>query len=371
MITRTFAILVALALRTLSQSTRPHHSLVPRAAGGSRHPVRPRASRNLSIPLTLTGILILALFALPHPAQAQQARVYRVGVVFLGGPHSASIDGLRDGLRELGLEESKQLILHVRDGRGDLKAVEAAARSLEAEKVDLIVAITTSVTLAAKRATKNVPIVFYAGTDPVSTGLVESFRKPGGRLTGIHGQSTGLAAKRLELLKEMVPRLRRVVTFYRPDSPAAQESVKIARDAARRLKLELVERPVASVEELRAGLRALQPGEADALLYVADVMVASQMELILESARAKRLPTMGQERGSVAKGALAAYGESFYTIGRHSAKYVQRVLLGADPAGLPVEQVDRLYFVINLKTAKALGLTIPRSVLARADEVME
>ncbi len=231
-------------------------------------------------------------------------------------------------------------------------------------------AITTSVTLAAKRATKNVPIVFYAGTDPVSTGLVESFRKPGGRLTGIHGQSTGLAAKRLELLKEMVPRLRRVVTFYRPDSPAAQESVKIAREAARRLKLELVERPVASVEELRAGLRALQPGEADALLYVADVMVASQMELILESARAKR-PTMVQERGSVAKGALAAYGESFYTIGRHSAKYVQRVLLGADPAGLPVEQVDRLYFVINLKTAKALGLTIPRSVLARADEVME
>jgi len=317
----------------------------------------------------LTGILILALFALPLAVEAQQARVYRVGVVIQGGPYFSAIDGLRDGLRELGFEDGKQVILHVRDGKGDLKSVEAAARSLEGEKVDLIWAVATSVTLAAKRATKTVPIVFYAGTDPVALGLVESFSKPGGRLTGIHGQTTDLTAKRLELLKEMIPRLRRVVTFYRRENPS--QSLKIARDAARQLKLELVERPVGSVEDLRAGLRALRPGEADALLYVADVVVASQMELIIESARAKRLPTMVQERGSVAKGALAAYGESFYTIGRLSAKLVQRVLLGADPGDLPVEQVDRFYFVINLKTAKALGLTIPQSLLARADEVIE
>jgi putative ABC transport system substrate-binding protein len=236
--------------------------------------------------LTVTGILILALLALPHTVEAQQARVYRVGVVLLGGPHSATIDGLRDGLRELGLEEGKQFVLHVRDAKGDLKSVEATARSLEGEKVDLIVAMATSVTLAVKRATKSVPIVFYAGTDPVSTGLVESFRKPGGRLTGIHGQTAGLTAKRLELLKEMVPRLRRVVTFHSPDNPVAKQAVKIARDAARQLKLELV--------ELRAGLRALRPGEADALLHVADAMVASQTELIIEITRAKRLPTMFQ-----------------------------------------------------------------------------
>ncbi len=321
--------------------------------------------------LTLTGFLILALFAMPLSVEAQQARVERVGVVLHGGPHSSTIDGLRDGLRELGLEEGKQFLLHVRDAKGDLKSVAAAARSLEGEKVDLIYAVTTSVTLAAKRATKRVPIVFYAGTDPVSVGLVASFRKPDGRLTGIHSQGAGLTGKRLELLKEMVPRLRRVVTFYNPDNPAAQQSVKIARDAARQLKRELVERPVASVEELRAGLRALRPGEADAFCWVADAMVASQAELIIESARAKRLPTMFQERGSVAKGALAAYGESFYTIGRLSAKYVQRVLLGADPGDLPVEQVDRFHFVINLKTAKALGLTILQSLLTRADEVIE
>jgi putative ABC transport system substrate-binding protein len=271
---------------------------------------------------TLTGILILALFALPHAVEAQQPRVYRVGVILQGGIYSQAVDGLRDGLKELGLEEGKQFVLDVRDTKSDLKSVEVAARSLEGEKVDLIVAITTSVTLAAKRATKSVPIVFYGGTDPVSVGLVESFRKPGGRLTGIHRQTTLLTAKRLELLKEMIPRLRRVVTFYNPDNPAAQQAVKIARDAARQLKVELVERPVASVEELRAGLRALRPGEADAFFYVSDGMVTSQAELIIDTARAKRLPTMFQDKESVAKGALASYGESFYMIGRLSAKLV-------------------------------------------------
>ena len=134
--------------------------------------------------LTLAGILMLALFALPHAVEAQQVRVYRVGVVLHGGPYFSSIDGLREGLRELGLQEGEHFVLEVRDSKGDLKSVEAAARSLEAEKVDLIYAMTTSVTLAAKRATKTIPVVFYAGTDPVSVGLVESFRKPGGRPDG-------------------------------------------------------------------------------------------------------------------------------------------------------------------------------------------
>jgi putative tryptophan/tyrosine transport system substrate-binding protein len=211
--------------------------------------------------------------------------------------------------------------------------------------------------------------VFYAGSDPVAVGLVESFRKTGGRLTGIHSQFTELTAKRLELLKEMIPRLRRVVTFYRPDNPAAQQSVKIARDAAHHLKVELVERPVASVEALRAGLRALRPGDADALFQVADSMVMSQSQLVIDAARAKRLPTMFAS--PAVKGALASYGVSYYALARLSAKQVQRVLLGADPGDMPVEQVDRLHFVINLKTAKALGLTIPPSVLGRADQVIE
>ena len=318
-----------------------------------------------------TLILILVLFAMPYSLGAQQARDYRIGVVHQGGSYSAAIDGLRDGLRELGFEEGKQFLLHVRDAKGDLQAVEAAARGLEGEKVDLIWALATSTALAVKRATKSMPIVFYSGTDPVAVGLVASYGKPGGRLTGLHSQFTDLTAKRLELLKQMAPKTRRALALYNPDNPAAQLSAKIAREAARRLKMELVERPVASVEELRAALRALRPGEVDAIAYVGDAMVTSQSELLFETARVKRLPTVFSDKESVDKGALASYGESRYTIGRRSAKHVQKVLLGANPGDLPVEQLDRLHFVINLKTAKALGLTIPQSVLARADEIIE
>ena len=320
---------------------------------------------------TLAGILILALLAAPLGAEAQQGRLYRVGVVFQGGGYSAGVDGLRDGLRELGFEEGKQLVLHVRDAKGDLKSVEAAARGLEDEKVDLIYSLATSVTLAAKRVTRSVPIVFYAGTDPVTVGLVESFRKPGGRLTGIFGRFTDMTGKRLELLKEMVPRVRRPAVFYNPDNRAAQESLKLARDAARQLQLELVERPVASVEELRVSLRTLKPGEADAIITVSDAMVVSRQELLIEAAMAKRLPTMLTDPASATGGALAGYGENYYKAGRVSAKYVQRVLQGHNPGDLPIEQLDNLQFVINLKTAKALGLTIPRAVLVRADEIIE
>jgi putative tryptophan/tyrosine transport system substrate-binding protein len=317
------------------------------------------------------GTLAGGLLASPLAAEAQQARVYFVGVVLQGGPNWGAVDGLRKGLGELGLEEGKQFILHVREGKGDLKVVEQAAGDLEREKVDLIYSVATSVTLAVKRATKTVPIVFNVGSDPVAAGLVESFRKPGGRLTGTYSRSTELTAKRLELLKGMVPKLRRVVTFYNPDNRTAQQGVKAARDAARQLKVELLERRVASVEELRASLRALRAGEADAYLSVPDAMVISQVALVIDTARAKKLPTMFQEQDSVTRGWLASYGVSFSAIGRLGARYVQRILLGANPGDLPVEQPDTLQFVINLKTAKALGLTIPQSLLLRADQVIE
>ena len=315
-----------------------------------------------------TGAVLLAA---PLAAGAQQARIYRIGIVLQGGPYFADIDGLRDGLTELGLVEGKHFMLDVRDTKGDLTAVEPVARALEQQKVDLIYSITTSVTLAAKLATKSVPIVFYSGTDPVAVGLVESFRKPGGRLTGVYGRFTELTAKRLELLKEMMPRLRRVVIFYSPDNPAAQISMRIARDAAGRLQVKLVERPVDSVEALRAGLRALRPGEADAFIYASDAMIVSQEELFLDTSRAKKLPTMLSYQGNVSKGALASYGENRFTLGRLAAQHIQRVLLGANPGDLPIEQIDKLHFVINLKAAKALGLKIPPSLLARADEVIQ
>lgn len=323
--------------------------------------------------LILTGILLLGVTALPLAVNAQPVTPSRIGVVLQGGAYSPVVDGLRDGLREGGLEEGKQFVLHVREGKGDLKAVETAARRLEEEKVDVIYAVTSSVTLATTRATTRVPIVFYVGTNPVTLGLVKSYAKPGGRLTGIHSQFTDLAGKRLELLKEIIPGLRKVAIFYDPNNPSAQESAKIARDAARRLHLTLVERPVTSVEAMRAALRALRPGEVDALSYVSDAMVSSQSAFIADIAREKRLPTMLQfeEEARRSNGGLASYGVRFHTIGRLSARFVQRILAGAKPGELPVEQLDKFYFVVNRGTAKALGLTLPPSVLGRADEVVD
>ena len=315
--------------------------------------------------------LSASVLAVPRVGEAQPSRVYRVGVVFQGGSYADVIAGLREGLKERGFEDGKQVVFLVRDARGDLKAVEASARALEAEKVDVVYAIATSVAVAAKRATTRVPIVFYAGTDPISVGLVQSFRKPGGRLTGVHGQITDLTPKRLQLLKEMIPRVRRIVTFYDPGNPAAQEGAKFARAAAQQLKVEVIARPVVSVDALREALGAVRPGEMDAYFHMPDAMVTSQTDYLVELTNAKRLPAMFNYKDAVLKGALASYGESYFTLGRLSAKHVQQVLLGADPAGLPVEQSDRPQFVLNLKTAKMLGLTIPPSVLTRADQILE
>lgn len=317
------------------------------------------------------GILGLALAVASLAAEAQQPRLYRVGVVLHGGQYSAAVDGLRDGLKELGLDEGRHFVLHVRETRGDLKAVASMAKGLEAEKVDLIYSLATSVTLEVKRATKSVPIVFYAGTDPVAFGIVESYRKPGGRLTGVHGRFTDLTAKRLQLLKEMIPGLRRVVTFYNPENPAARESIKIAREGASQLKVQLDERTVASVDDLRSRLQALRHGEVDAIFYVADAMLTSQAEMVIDIAMSKKLPAMFADKGSAERGALASYGVSYYAIGRLSAKQIQRILQGTPPGELPVEQLDTPHFVINLKSAKALGLTISPTLLTRADEVIQ
>src|SRR5262245_27662809 len=304
------------------------------------------------------------------PAGQTLGNVRRVGISHQGGPYEGLVEGLRQGLRELGLEEGKHIVLEIRT-TSDLKAVEQAARDLEREKVDLIYTIATSVTIAAKHATVHTPIVFFAGSDPVAAGLVESLAQPGGRLTGVHSLSTDLTAKRLELLKEMIPKLGRVVTFYNPGNALSREGARLGREAAQQLGVQLVERHVSSVAELGLGLEELRPREVDAYFYTTDLLAVSQAKLIIDVARVKRLPTMFEEVGIVAKGALAGYGHSFYENGRTSAKYVQRILAGTSPKNLPVDNLYKIQFAINLRTAREIGLTIPPSLLLRADQVID
>jgi putative tryptophan/tyrosine transport system substrate-binding protein len=304
-------------------------------------------------------------------AQAQQQKLHRIGVIMPGGPIAATIDGLRQGLADLGLQESKHYTLTIKDTQGDAKVAEEAAKIFEQEKVSLIYAIASSVIEAAKGATQSVPIVFTIGSDPVAMKLVDEFAKPGGRLTGVHYLARDLTAKRLELLKEILPKLGRVVTIYDPNTRVAAEAAALAREEAKRLGVKFIERHVNSVEELRKSLQALKPGEADAFFYTPDAMVVSQAQLIIDTAQAKKIPTMFQEQSLVAKGGFASYGQNFYQIGWISAKYVQRVLAGTHPKDLKIETVDNVELAINLQTAKQLGLTIPAQVLARANKVIK
>ena len=268
----------------------------------------------------------------------------RLGVVLQGGPFYAMLDGLRDGLKAVGLEDGQRVVLVIRDAKGDLKPVEAAAQALEQERVSLIVSF---------------------------AGLVQSIAKPGGRLTGVHYLSTDLTAKRLEILKELLPKLRRVITFYNPSNPLAREGARSAREAGRKLRVEIVERPVPAVEALRAAVRGLKAEQGDAYFFLPDAMAISQAQVILDAATAIRLPTMAQDLDLTAKGVLVCYGVSYREVGREAAMYVQRILAGASPRDLPVQSVDRLTLAVNLKTATALGITIPQSVLIRADEVIQ
>lgn len=315
--------------------------------------------------LTMLGAGIVA-----RPASvAAQTAGSRVGVLHPGGQYATVVDGLREGLKQQGLEEPSNLVLVVRTTRVDPKAAEEAVQRLLREKVRMIYAVGSTVTREVKRAAPDLPVAFCVGTDPVTLKLVESFARPGGKLTGVHYLTTDLTAKRLEVLTRILPKARRVLIVYNPDNPTPRESVRLARQTVKQLRLELVERQVATVDELQASFQALKPGEVDAFFYISDANIGSHSQLIIDVAKAIKLPTMFHERTTVARGALASYGVNYYEIGRLSAKYIQRILAGADPKDLPVENIDRLDFVLNLRTAKELGLTIPQSVVLQADHV--
>jgi putative ABC transport system substrate-binding protein len=322
----------------------------------------------MSKKLIISLLAALSLATVPT-AKAQTHKSYRVGVIHEGGQYNATIDGLTDGLRELGLEPGKDVLLDIRDVHGNRTAADEAARSLEREKVDLLYSVGTSVTITVKGATAKIPIVFVGGNDSVAAGLVGSLSRPAGRLTGVQFLSVDLTAKRLEILKDILPKLHKIVTFYDSGNPVA--GIKEVREAARRLNIEIVERPVRSVEELRERFKALGPKDADAYFYTPDAMTTSQTQFVIDTANSKKLPTMMGQPGLVAQGALAGYGVDFNDIGHLSAKYVQRVLTGTSPENLPIESFSRYGLGINLKTARELGLTIPQSVLFRADKVIE
>jgi len=336
-------------------------------------------SRDLAVPgkpLNLGRLLFCALalvLACNHPVNAQQAKVHRIGVILEGGSYYETIDALKVGLNELGLAEKKDYVLEIRDLSGDPTAGEAAAKSLEKERVDVIFSAATSVTSRVKRGTSKVPIVFAVGSDPVVAGLIESFARPGGRLTGVYYSSADLTAKRLDILKAMLPSLRRVVMYYvnDPVNAGAAAARTSAREAAQQLRIEIVERPVTSVQDLQRKVSAFEPKDADAFFYVNDTTVRSQAKFVIDAMNAKKVPTMFSAPELAAQGALAGYGVSFRDVGRLSARYVQKILAGAEPQALPVESLSKVDLAVNVGTARRIGVTIPQAVRLSASEVIE
>jgi len=250
--------------------------------------------------LVLCAVLSALLFAPCDLAAAQKSKAYRIGVIHQGGPYRAVVDGFRSGLRELGLEDGKKISLQISETKSDPKIIEEAAKAFERDKVNLIYAITTSAVVPVKNVGSKTPIVFAVGTDPVLSGLVQSFAKPGGRLTGVQYSTTDLTAKRLEILKEILPRLNRVLILYNPNNRSSREAAELSRAAAKQLHLQLIDRQAASVDELRQQLETIKPKQADAYFYISDAMVNSHADLVIEMAQLKNLPTMFSEQSAVA-----------------------------------------------------------------------
>jgi putative ABC transport system substrate-binding protein len=273
-------------------------------------------------------------------------------------------------LRELAWIDGRNLAIEYRwaEGRNERNA-ESAAEFVRL-KVDVIVTVGTPPTLAAKQATALIPIVFAAASDPVGTGLVASLARPGGNVTGLSVQTTDLAGKRLELLREVIPRLSRLAILANVGNPASVLDMSEAQGAARALGLEVTTSEIRRAEDISPAFDALK-GRAEAVYVCVDALVNTHRIRINTLALAARLPTMHGLREYVEAGGLMSYGPNLPDLLRRAADYVDKILRGAKPGEIPVEQPTKFDLVINLTTAKALGLTIPESFLARADEVIE
>jgi len=319
------------------------------------------------------GILVAGLLVAPLSAEAQQtAKLPTIGVL---GASAPSTDGHRvaafsQRLRELGWTEGRNVAIDYRWAQGRSERFGELAAELVRLKVDVIVTWGTATVIAAKQATTKIPIVFAVAADPVGTGLIASLSRPGGNVTGLSSLHTDSASKRFELLREVVPTLHRLAIMDNTGNPGSVLEMREIQETARRLGLDVVPVEIGRAEDIVPALEAIK-GHVDALIVMGDAFLNTHRNRINASALSTRLPTMHGSPDQVAAGGLLFYGPNYLDLFRRTAEYVDKILRGAKPADLPVEQPTRFELVINLKTAKALGLTIPQSLLLRADQVIE
>ena len=315
-----------------------------------------------------------AFFAWPLVARAQQQdKIVRLGFLGFGTPVAAAsrVEALRAGLRDLGYVEGKNLVIEFR-WSGTVEQMQKAAAELARMKVDIIFATSSTETGAARQATKTIPIVFGSHADPVATGHVASLARPGGNITGLSVLLSELTAKALEILKELVPEAKRFGVLSSPTVPSHVPIMRAAEAAAEKLGVALHPVLVGAVEEFEEAFAKIARADVQAVFVAASSLtIRSRPDLLAQLALKFRLPSMFGTRDNVAAGGLMSYAPDPRELFRGSAIYIDKILKGSKPADLPVEQASQYQLTINLKAAKALDLTLPPALLARADEVIE
>ena len=330
---------------------------------------------------TWTWIVHLAIFSValvllevPLAVEAQQAgKVPRLGILW---PYSSSVaspfaEAFRQGLRDAGYVEGQNILVEERWAEGSFDRLPSLAADLARRKVDIILAASTPAVQAARQATRTIPIVMTLVSDPVESGIVASLGRPGGNVTGLSLMHPELSGKRLALLREVSPKVARVAVFWSASTPAYRVVLRETEAAARSLGLHLQTVEVQGPAGIDSAFSTIAREHLAALVVLPDAMFRNQQRRIIDLAAKNRLPAIYWSRDLVHAGGLMAYGANIPDIHRHAAIFVEKILKGAKPTDLPIEQPTKFELVINLKTAKALGLTIPPSVLARADQVLE
>jgi len=319
----------------------------------------------------MTGATVAWPLSARGQTAPQSVKLYRIGVLSPERPPAGLIEAFRQGLREFGYVEGQSIALEMRDAEGDSQQLAVFATELVERKVDVILAVNTPAVQAAKKATTTIPIIMTRLADPVKSGLVESLSRPGGNITGLSFMSDELGGKRLALLKEALPGVTRVAALWYDGNAGATIAVDAMRAPSQQLGLKLQLLPIHEPADLIEVFQSANASRVEALILVDDAVITSHRVEILGWAAKHFVAIVSLYKPFAEAGALIAYGPSALAMYRRAGYYVDRILKGANPGDLPVEQPSKFDFVINLKTAKALGVEIPPSLLARADEVIE
>ncbi len=303
----------------------------------------------------------------------QETKIYHIGLLQMASTVNPNIDGFKIGLAELGYIEGENVEYTYLNAEGDTKLIVQYAQQLADMKPDLIFTNTSPAAAAAKEATKDtqIPVVFSMVADPVSAGFVNSYQSSGNNLTGTNCAYIDIAAKRLEILKELAPQIKKVAVLYRPADQSGGPATAKIQAAAPNIGVEIVAKPVASVDEIKQYLDGLKPGQVDALMDPADSMVNSAADLLIAASLRLKIPLMMLTGREPEMGALAGYGVDYIDLGKQSALIANLVLGGISPSAIPVVSPRKFLFVVNLKTAEAIGLQIPEEVLQKADQILK